>query len=387
MNEILSKALRSIGHSTSNNHLSSIEEQVAHYMAPRMRGQKNRQEIWYLTLSDPDRGIGLWIHHELVHPSLLHTAEMASTAPVGTSDKNIERLQGGDEALEGLMPDATRSWSTRARDDHLPTMPYAHGWIAFFEHDEEPYVERFGPDPLPAIPTDTDIPLIQGCSLTTEGARGSTATSSWDLRFEQSSRPLFTFPRWAIDYDLLPATQMLPIPSSVVTGQLTRGGRTIDLSGSRGGVAHIYGKGSAKRWAWLHADLGGGDLLEIVAAVSKTHHPPLLGPLAFVQLRVDGHDWPTNPLIASTCFRTSIGLPTWKLDGRVGLDHLSVKVTIPDRYAVTLPYTDPDGSTATCTNCEIADAYISFKRNRGLWSTAKSWTLRQSAHAEVGVRP
>ncbi|MCL4313381.1 MAG: hypothetical protein M1131_04495 [Actinobacteria bacterium] len=360
MSNVISRVSKLVRQSLLNESSSSVEEQVARYMAPRMKDQENRQEIWYLTLSDPNRGIGLWIHHELVYPS--------PTSTVRT-------------------PDATDSRSALAPDTVLPATPYMHGWIAYFENNEEPLLERFGPEPLQIALPARQIPAIQGCSMTTGGARGSTGTLCWEIHFEEPSKPLFTFPRLAVDYDLLPATQMLPVPSSAVSGKLEKGDKTIDLSGSRGGIAHIYGRGSAKRWAWLHADLGEGDLLEIVAAISKTHHPPLLGPLAFVQLRLGGCDWPLDPLITSACFRTSIGLPTWKLVGRVGLDRLSVEVTIPDRYAVTLTYTDPDGSTATCTNCEIADAHIVFERQRGPWSTTKSWMLEQSAHAEVGTRP
>ena len=54
--------------------------------------------------------------------------------------------------------------------------------------------------------------------------------------------------------------------------------------------------------------------------------------------------------------------------------------------SVALQYTDPDGSTATCTNSERASAQIEFARYDGGWD-ADAWSLDGTAHAEVGTRP
>src|SRR6202035_5388072 len=37
-------------------------------MGRRWRGQAERLEVWYATLSDPNTETGCWIHHELVSP-------------------------------------------------------------------------------------------------------------------------------------------------------------------------------------------------------------------------------------------------------------------------------------------------------------------------------
>jgi len=129
-------------------------------------------------------------------------------------------------------------------------------------------------------------------------------------------------------------------------------------------------------------------VIEIVAAVGRK--PPLsrLEPLALVQLRVDGRDWPANPLLAALRLRARIGLPQWSVEGSVGDRKIRVGVTLAPERCVTVPYTDPDGSTASCTNSERADATIEvWRRDGGPWVREREWRLEGKAHAEVGSRP
>jgi hypothetical protein len=100
-----------------------------------------------------------------------------------------------------------------------------------------------------------------------------------------------------------------------------------------------------------------------------------LPPLPFVALRVGGRDVGGNPLR----LRASLGLPTWTVSGRLERQPLRVEVTLPPERCVRIPYTDPDGATATCTNSERADAVVT-------WGD-RTWRLDGTAHAEVGVRP
>jgi len=109
--------------------------------------------------------------------------------------------------------------------------------------------------------------------------------------------------------------------------------------------------------------------------------------LAFVQLRLSGHDWPRHPLLTAPSFRTTFGSPTWAVRGTVGRWRLTAEVTIPADQAVTLTYVDPDGATATCTNSELADADIVLEHRGTRWEVARRWSLRAHAHAELGWRP
>ncbi len=126
-----------------------------------------------------------------------------------------------------------------------------------------------------------------------------------------------------------------------------------------------------------HADLGDGDVLEAVTAVS--HKPGLrrLAPMAFVRFRLDGKDWPASPL-PSLRMRTTLGLQHWQLEGRIGGRELLIRVDQPTDRCVSLGYTDPDGGRAVCTNTEQADIHIDLGD--------RHWSVLGTGHAEVGLR-
>jgi hypothetical protein len=308
-------------------------------------------EAWYATVSDPGTGSGCWVHHEVVSPL------------------------SGD--------------------------PYVHGWAAVFSKDSPPALERFGPEPYEPAES---LPSCSGAHLEARRLTGKAGRVWWDISLEQGpsedgdrtgpSGALWTFPQWAWKREALPAAQNVAIASAGCTGSFAVEGRSTELSpAARGGLAHIYGHGSAERWGWLHAELGGGDVLEVVSAVSRRPGLDRLPPLGFVQLRLSGRDWPRDPLVAAPLFRTKLGLPEWSISGTVGRWRLRAEITIPEDRSVALRYEDPDGATATCTNSEIADAVILLEHRRspsapaGSWETAAKWELAGTAHAEIGTRP
>ena len=263
---------------------------------PRWQGQRGRLEVWYATLTHPATSTGLWLHHEVVAP-----------------------------------PEAE---------------PFAHGWVALFLSDRTPTVERFGP--CPASPGEAPQ-LLQG----------KAGTISWDLTASDDSPPLYTFPRWAWERELLPGAQVVTSPTAMFGGTVQHVDEAVDVDGSRGALAHIYGHGNAER----------------------------LRPLPLVQLRLGGRDWPRDPVAAAPLLRARLGLPQWSVRGVVGRRRLRVDVRIPDAESVALDYADPDGSPATCVNSERSDADITLERFDGRWRTERTWSLRGTAHAEIGTRP
>jgi hypothetical protein len=217
--------------------------------------------------------------------------------------------------------------------------------------------------------------------------QGKAGSLAWDVRYADASPPVYTFPKSAWDRELLPAAQVVPAPSARFEGRATVGEHTMELSQAHGALAHIYGQGNAHRWGWLHADLGDGDVCEIVAAVSRRPGLRRLPPAPFVQLRTRGRDWPANPLAATPAFRSRLGLPEWTVSGTWGRRRLRVAVTQRPEASVSLDYRDPDGATATCTNSERADAEIVVERWSGRWRPEGYWSLQGTAHAEIGTRP
>lgn len=303
---------------------------------PRWRGQRRRVEVWYATATDVD-GTGYWLHHETVAPT------------------------SGE--------------------------PYAHGWVAMFPIGGEPTVERFGPRPAKEPEAGAwfesgEVALRPGRMI---GAAGGLA---WDLEFHDESAPLFTFPRIVWEREVLPAAQIVPWPRAEVRGKFRTpaGEREVEATGA---LARIYGHGNAERWCWLHADLGDGAVLDLVAATPRGRGLRRLPPMPMVQLRVPGErDWPAHPLLAAACFRARQAAHGFTVTGLVGRRRLRVEVVLAPDRCVALGYTDPDGATATCTNSERADATVLLEHWRGSrrWVEEHRWTLDSTAHAEIGTR-
>jgi hypothetical protein len=186
--------------------------------------------------------------------------------------------------------------------------------------------------------------------------------------------------------EALPSAQVVAAPRATFRGTVNQAGESIDFDGV-GNLAHIYGHGNAQRWAWLHADLDDDTTLEAVVAVSRRAGMRRLPPLPFVQLRRRGRpDWPRNPLAAAPLLRAKLDPPTWRLRGVVGTRRLTVTVTQPDERCVWLDYTDPDGAASVCRNSETADVDVRLEVFRGRWRGEAEWSLRGTAHAELGTR-
>ncbi|WP_234545185.1 hypothetical protein [Streptomyces shenzhenensis] len=317
-----------------------VREDPAEHIAPRWDGSPGRTEVWYTTLTDPATGTGFWVHHEL-------------TAPTDGST------------------------------------PVAHGWAASFPPEGEVRHVRFGPVPWSAPEdgfTTGDVTFVP------RRLTGSAGDFHWDLTERPLSGPLFTFPRWSWRRPLLPAAQMLPAARAAYDGTFRDGERTFTLRAAPGATARINGHGNARRWSWLHADLGGDGVLEIVAAVSTRPGLRRLPPLVFLRLRHRGRTWPRRAersaigLLGVGRFRARIGLPHWTVTGRTLLRRIRVEVTQPAERTLALDYRDPDGAPAVCRNSETADARILLERWWGHWRTEAQWTLDGTAHAEVGDR-
>jgi hypothetical protein len=289
-------------------------------------------------LTDPATGTGVWVHAELVAP------------------------------LDPARP------------------PYRHGWIAVFPTTGEPRYVRFGPES--GGPSDGAAWFAsEACTVSLGEIVARTPGASWSLRWVEVSPPLFTFPRVAWKRNLLPAAQVVVAPTATFDGEIDLDGQTLRLTGAQGALAHIYGHGNAERWSWLHADLGGGDVCELVAAVSRRPGLRRLPPLAFAQLRWGGELWPRSP-VALLQSHTHLGLPRWRSRVQARDRRLTVDVTLLAERCVALRYEDPDGATATCTNSERADAVLVVEQKvGGRWREAQRWELDGTAHAEVGMRP
>jgi hypothetical protein len=305
-----------------------VDDELRSAAMPRWHGEPGRLEVWYATLSDPVTRAGLWVHYETVAP------------------------------LRGAA--------------------YGHGWVSWFPPDGPPRTTRFGPQPV--RPAAGDWFRLAEARISCGELAGCAGSTAWDLRWTDNGRPLWTFPRTAWERGLLPGAQVVLAATAQFSGPVSVGGADHRLEGWRGGVAHIYGRGNARRWGWLHADLGDGDVVEVVTAVSRTPGLRALPPIAFLRLRVDGKDCPAGVLggLPSLRMRTRLGLRHWQLEGRIAGRRALIRVDMPAQRCVSLGYTDPDGATAVCTNTEQADIHVEVGDRR--------WAVVGTGHAEVGLR-
>ena len=203
------------------------------------RRRLGRAEIWYTTITDQATGAGMWFHHELIAPA--------------------------DRAV-----------------------PFTRGHVAVFPPGDDIAFESYGPEPWTGAAGFVSGPV----SFDGERTAGAAGKISWELACATASPPLSTFPAWVWRTRILSAARMVPVPAGRFTGVVRVGDYELRLLDAPGATGRIYGHGKARRWGWLHADLGGGDVLEVVAAIAR--RPPLnrVPTLVFVRLRVDGREWP-----------------------------------------------------------------------------------------------
>ncbi|NEA37351.1 hypothetical protein [Streptomyces sp. SID13031] len=257
----------------------------------------------------------------------------------------------------------------------------AHGWIAIFPAVGPPVHRRFGP----AGWSTSESAIFTAGPVEVTGSRlaGSADEATWDLRMTQHGPPLFTFPAWAWHRGILPAAQIVPCPAASYSGIVRYGGQELTVVDALGANARIYGHGNAQRWAWLHADLGDGNLIEVVAAVSGRPGLRHLRPLPLVRLRLDGEDYPRgDTLLAARRLRAEFSTLDWRVHGRIGHHMINVEVHQPVEQTVTVSYLDPDGTQKICRNSERATADITWTTANG--KTERRWRIDSTAHAEVG---
>lgn len=305
--------------------------------APRWHGAPGRLEVWYATCTDAASGSGVWVHQE-------------------------------------------------RRVPHDGGPPVTVGWLALFPADADPAWTGFGPEPCG---DGAGAWLTCASASVRDGVfAGETGGGAWEIGWQDDGVPLWTFPRAAWARELLPAAQVVVGTGGRFTGTATIGDRTLVLHDATGAAAHIYGHGNARRWGWLHADLPDGDaVVEVVTAVSTRRGLDRLPPLAFVRIRHDGRDLPSLPVspLVRTVFRDDGFRVRGLLDHRHRVD---IDVELPVDRCVRIPYADPDGATATCTNTERADVMVRLARRDGRrWRTVVDERLAATAHAELGTRP
>ena len=316
--------------------------------AMRWAGEPGHYEVWYVSLTDRGSGVGAW-------------ARLTMRAPLS-----------GD--------------------------PECSIWFMAMRPGGEPYARK-RTLPISALSAEGDpFRLVVGdCELSDRGFAGEIDDARWELRWEPGTisgdivHPLLE--RARIARTML----VVPHPDLAIEGMISFGGSEIELSGARGGQAHLWGAKHAARWCWLHAsdleDLDGtprrGDWIEAVSVVT-----PRLG-------REVGPSTPVTGVLLGEPFSAIAPLRVLRADAEIGLTRydfetqtrnrrLRVEVDAPRETLVGVRYDDPDGEQAWCYNSEVASlrAWVWDRRN----GPGDRWPLRATlqapgrAHVEYAQR-
>jgi hypothetical protein len=298
--------------------------------AQQWDGTPGFYEVWYVTLTDPSSGTGLWIRYTMVAPttgepatcSLWFLAMPPGEAPVGRKASwPVDRLRPAGHPFSVSVDDAT---------------------------------------------------------LREDGATGAFEDVAWDLRWRPEARGI-SMVHPAVSR-LAKTKFTVPKVDLMIDGEVSFGGRLLRIGGARGGQAHLWGTKHASRWAWVHcSDLGEeGAFVEAVSVVV----PRLgreIGPNTPVWARVDGADLDATGPVSLALAESRFALTGWSFTARRVRRKLVVEVDAPRESLAGVTYHDPDGDLAYCYNTEVATARLHlYDRNLGF----PQWTLRRSWHAD-----
>ena len=301
-------------------------------------GGPGHYEVYYLSATDVDSGVGLWIRYTMRSP-----------------------LEGTGECSLWFMA-MDRDGSRFARKATYPI------------------------DALVAEPEPFRLTLA-GADLSDRGMAGAFEDVAWELLWEPSLpaaehvHPLLR--RAGIAKTLL----VLAHPDLAVSGTVRFAGRDLVLDGARGGQAHLWGSKHATRWAWAHAnDLRSvegeprpGAYLDGVS-VFVPRFGRELGPSTPVVGRFGDHDFRSTSPLYVTRNPSSFGLTTWHFEARDGKRKVIGEVDAPRDSLVGVTYQDPDGDLAYCYNSEVASMrlFVWDRTSRGRFG----WVLRDTLEAD-----
>jgi hypothetical protein len=315
-------------------------------------GEPGHYEVYYLTLTDPGTGVGMWIRYTMVAP-------LAGT---------------GEEATCSLWFMAMDPQDPAANVGEKVSFP-----IAAMKAEREPFALRIGD----AVLTDTGM----SGALERDGRR-----FAWDLRWQP------TLPAYGHVHPLLrragiaKTVLFLPHPDVEVSGTVTVGERRIDVSGARGGQAHLWGSKHATRWAWVHCSdftgAPGGTFVDGVS-VFVPRFGRQLGPNTPVVARTGGADVMSTSPLAVQRNDSDFGPWGWRFEARTARRRLAAVVTARPEDLVGVTYHDPDGELAYCYNTEVADMRMEvFERAHPFsgWRKVDELSSERRAHFEYAQR-
>jgi hypothetical protein len=315
-------------------------------------GTPGHYEVYYLTLTDPGTGVGVWIRYTMVAPT------------------------------PGSRPATCALWmlAMDPRPGHAPTLGRKQTLpIDQLHAESDPFELRIG-----------------ACTLSDHGISGAFQDVAWYLRWRPGEHhyehvhPLLR--RAGVAQTVL----VLPHADLTVEGTVTFAGETIEISGARGGQAHLWGTRHASSWAWVHCNdfmsPGGarvpGAFVDAVSVfVPRLGHE--VGPNTPVVARIDGEDFISTSPVRVVANPSTFALTGWRFVATDGERRLIGEVDAERERLAGVTYHDPDGRLAYCYNSETASMRLHlYERARrvGGWVHRQTLLAPGRAHFEYGQR-
>ena len=319
----------------------------------RWDGGPGHYEVYYLTLTDRHTGVGVWIRYTMLAPR--------------------PGVDGGASAsLWFLAMDPRPGKTSKIARKH--TIP-----IEGLHAKSSPFSLRIG-----------------DAVLSDNGMSGAFDDVSWKLSWAPC----------ALSYEHVhPVLQRAGIAKTVlelphadlaVDGTIEFAGERLELSGTPGGQAHLWGSKHASSWAWVHCnDLSTtdgapptGDFVDGVSVLVPRMGREV-GPSTPFVGRIDGHDFRSTSPLRVMRNASTFALTGWRFEV-VGSGRRLIGEVDADRDQLAgVTYHDPDGELAYCYNSETATLRLHvYERAQqvGGWAHRKTLVAAGRAHFEYAQR-
>jgi hypothetical protein len=317
----------------------------------RWHGRPGHYEVYYLTLTDPDTGVGVWIRYTLL-------------APRGGREPTCALWFALMDPRKGRRP-------VQARKKTLP--------IDELHSRSEPFELRIG-----------DAVLTDGAM------KGGFDDVVWELSWAPAQRPLLPVAPWLHSARLAHTALVLPQADARIDGWIALGEERLDLDQARGGQAHLWGTKHATNWAWARCNdfstVSGepaDDLLfdGVSAVVSRFGRP--IGPSTPMVGRVGHREFQSTAPLRILTNRAQFSPRGWKFEAVDANHKLVGEVRASSDQLVGVTYEDPDGQKAYCYNSETASVRVEVYERSGRtagWRASETFLSAGRCHFEYGQR-
>ena len=321
--------------------------------ALQWNGGPGHCEVYYLTVTDPVTGVGVWIRYTMVAP------------------------------LERVGEPATCSLWFLAMDPR-PGRPPTFGRkvsfpVAELSAERDPFAIRVG-----------------SATLTDQNMSGAFEDVAWDLRWTPAPHGYEHVHPALRRAGVAQTVLVLPHADLAIDGTIEFAGERLELAAARGGQAHLWGSKHASSWAWVHCndfttvegEPAPGEFVDGVSVIVRRLGREV-GPNTPIVGRIDGRDFSSTSPLRVLRNDSTFALTGWRFEAVDGDRKLIGEVDADRSQLAGVTYHDPDGELAYCYNGETASMRVhAYERARqvGGWAHRKTLVCDGRAHFEYAQR-